>query len=463
MADKDNDEKVDEKGDEKTEEMLDEIWKSQPIAASTNANIDEKILFGKELGDRRHKIEKPWDSKKSIIKCIGALVLWYGAYKTNEKGHKTNEKRRFIGTGTVFHIQNGTIYVITCGHVVMGVDDNGKETLVKTAEFHRKEADGKNKVYPLKVVALYDKYTKVSATDLALLSFEEDDGYYANIFKEKRDIVHCSCSDDIDDDVEPIKYGIYGYPGGNKKKNPYTKAVYGEMWGMDAWSLDKNDTLGIDLYVTRNKAKDMFAYNGMDTEGGQSGSAIFITSKTGTIEIVGVHVGALDNHAVNLGVALNKDKINWILENIPTAEWVQFDDIPNGFTMLPGVDSTNESAIKYIGRIPAGTSLAVGQVIKDKGLWYPYDWKEMVANEGYEVLVVKNVNPFKWIWVHNKGKVPSNAVKGGHAYNGVQGFIGRCKIEKDVVIGKAYSDLGIWIPYGGKEIIKDSFECLCYK
>eukprot|EP01083_Nonionella_stella_P255882 877675_1 len=166
-----------------------------------------------------------------------------------------------------------------------------------------------------------------------------------------------------------------------KKKNPYTKAVYGEMWGMDAWSLDKNDTLEIDLYVTRNKAKDMFAYNGMDTEGGQSGSAIFITSKTGTIEIVGVHVGALGNHAVNLGVALNKDKINWILENIPTAEWVQFDDIPNGFTMLPGVDSTNESAIKYIGRIPAGTSLAVGQVIKDKGLWYQYDWKEMVANE----------------------------------------------------------------------------------
>ena len=65
------------------------------------------------------------------------------------------------------------------------------------------------------------------------------------------------------------------------------------------------------LYVRKyEEGKSLFKYNAIDTEGGQSGSAIFTTFRDGTYGIVGVHTGG--SGGGNWGVALNQERIDWI-------------------------------------------------------------------------------------------------------------------------------------------------------
>ena len=155
-------------------------------------------------------------------------------------------------------------------------------------------------------------------------------------------------------------------------------------------------------------------------------------------------------------------------------EWVPYDNIPKGWSKIQGGYNGEEKNPNYVGRISHENNIPVGKVLEMEevgaGIWYSYGGKEIIAKDKYQVLVCpeKDVDAFEWVEVKDKGDVPEKAVKGGIGISAAdgsfqQGYIGRCPIGKDLVIGKAYPGLGIWLPYGGKEYVEESYQCLCYK
>ena len=286
---------------------------------SRNENEPEKIISGSTDGDRRHRVE-PYKDERAIMKCIGRIESNYG--------DKDKDKNPLIerGTGTVYHVQDDIAYVITCAHNVTKPDDDDNPKYPLSVKFTREVSKYQEPhKYDAEIIAVHNKYmvkipdaglAKIEDNDLAIIKIR-DDGFYQKIFAENSDIVHLFCSDDIDEELRAKIDGfhLYGYPCPHAENS---KAVDGELWGMMAeaksFCEDDDGCKENDIYVKKNKIGTKFIYNAIDTEGGQSGSPLFIEISDGKFGIVGHHTsGGADR---GFGVALNKNKIEWIQDHI---------------------------------------------------------------------------------------------------------------------------------------------------
>ena len=271
-------------------------------SGDSNETTNEGIVNAIDFGDRRHKVE-PYNDSREIIKCIGRLSVGFDGDR---------DDRRYSGTGTVYEVKDGDAFVITCAHNVKHGDDDNN--IIKTAtsiEFIREKGENNTEIYNAEIVKVHnylvldDEIIPYKTKDLALLKFKDHDGFFEELFKRNENVVDLGCCDDINP-KDITEYSIYGYP----KRKDQTKY---ELWGMTAKSSELvEDKSGIEhkVYVQLNKKNTLFEYDAIDTEGGQSGSAIWI-QKGNTYQIVGIHI-QLGNSGNNLGVALNKKKIKWI-------------------------------------------------------------------------------------------------------------------------------------------------------
>ena len=157
--------------------------------------------------------------------------------------------------------------------------------------------------------------------DLAIIKIK-DDGFYNQIFAKNESIINLYCSDKLEPyDKASYIYHLYGYPSPPFHKKSIAKILGDEegeeLYGMKAESLQEKD--GIEMYVKKGGNNNkMLLYNAIDTEKGQSGSAIFIEGGEGTYHIVGTHI--CGTACKNYGVALNKDKMDWI------NNWIKLSD-----------------------------------------------------------------------------------------------------------------------------------------
>ena len=179
--------------------------------------------------------------------------------------------------------------------------------------------------------------------DLAIVKFQ-DDGFYEKLFKEKKcsfeEIKLCSCKNIQSNDNNNICFELYGFPF-TKKTETESKVVNGGMYGMkatvpdcqnsnvellnnnssDSFNTCNNDKKSQDSnqFVRLNEDDEKWFYNAIDTEPGQSGSALFIQTgiNRGGVHwvdynIVGVHLGGNKKSRKNWAFALKNDKIKWI-------------------------------------------------------------------------------------------------------------------------------------------------------
>ena len=270
-----------------------------------SAYNEECILYGAQHGDRRERLE-PYDDPRPIMKCIGQIKSNYG------------DNINYCGTGTVYHYRNERAYIITCGHNVVRQNDKGQLQNPSSIKFLREVSKyGKLKEYDAEIIAIHEGYmfktkdgalAKVASNDLAIIRITDDDNFYEPIFAENSDIINLFCCDNIHDKLT-IDYYLYGYPV-PKVHDRYSKANDEELWGMKASSYEQKDE--IVMFVKKNEQGTQFIYNAIDTEHGQSRSAIFIKLSDGTFGIVGIHTAY---QYQNEGVALNKHKIQWINQN----------------------------------------------------------------------------------------------------------------------------------------------------
>ena len=149
--------------------------------------------------------------------------------------------------------------------------------------------------------------------DLAILVFQDHDGYYKHLFGRNPNKIKLFPSDKIPK-RQIIEYSCYGYPHNDTEKRTE------DIWGMKAPSYkvvtyeDKDNDIKQEheFYFRKHEKTDksIFKYNAIDTEGGQSGSAIFTSFRDRTYGIVGIHTGG--NGDGNWGVALDQKRIDWI-------------------------------------------------------------------------------------------------------------------------------------------------------
>ena len=216
--------------------------------------------------------------------------------------------------------------------------------------------------------------------DLAILIFRDKDEYYSKLFtkyKSKNSRIRLLSCNNINEDFI-INYELYGYPF--CEETDKREIINGELYGMSGKSYQvvtlndndykkhaknkrskdnnsshelKSDVDGmgtksssksksksssrinvnsphdrsrrgsindeIEMYVGLGEEGEMFYYNALDTEPGESGSSLFVELRKRVYGIVGVHSGGRENLVKNWAVALNDDKIEWInktLENI---------------------------------------------------------------------------------------------------------------------------------------------------
>ena len=331
---------VDEKKKfEDNNSSADDISKISWIANTIGGENEpmEKLVFGRELGDRRTRIISGTDNRL-IIKCIGLIESW---------PHKDSPSNsRGVGTGTVFgyNSEKRLCYVLTCAHnIVKQHADKKKAQKCSKMIFYRiqtneiqSKASGFSLLKPKKpkqthkvLQRYYIEYAEYHAdytfrdacdNDLAVLVFKDHDGYYGKLFKTNKDVeIKLYSSDKVASAPYKLTYELYGYP---VKKSEYSQVVNGGLYGMKAKSYSKikmSDSVDekngvkdeIEMYVKLDEKKTMYIYNAFDTEGGQSGSVLFIQLNNG-FGIVGVHTGGQESQCKNWAVALNNDKIKWI-------------------------------------------------------------------------------------------------------------------------------------------------------
>eukprot|EP01084_Bolivina_argentea_P239096 401828_1 len=292
-------------------------------AENTSSGSKEAICYRQIVGDRRNKVFTYTKGTKldtrAIIHCIGQISSWNGKPK---KGQTIKTK---TSTGTVFKVtyfNNKTYFwVITCAHAILAIDNAKQAKCYEYVLFYRvhslDENDGNGKTKVIKAYrmvhwssltdnnsnCLYKGLKHKDKNDLAVLLFEDTDGYYTKLFKKMPSrTIRLFSADRLPSNVSSIIFSIYGFPHGS-----------GEMYGMESKAfVDKKKTKKkVNLYVKR--VGPMFRYTAIDTEPGQSGSAIFIETKRGYV-IVGVHIAcailSIENEEYeNVGVALTEQII----------------------------------------------------------------------------------------------------------------------------------------------------------
>ena len=320
--------------DEKKVEMI-------HFASSVGGNKQdskEKVLFSSKLSDRRQKVLTAND-KRVIIQCIGRVVTLWGNHCVG------------YGTGTVFKYDRDRnyCYAITCAHNVVEEDDN-KAVKPSGIFFERIETldDGFkiNETYQIYDHQYHKEYLFKDQchNDIAVLLFSDTDGFYQkNIDFSK---INLYSSDKIPSEFI-VNYGLYGYPfvtnnnvnntnstqktnnvsglvgylfaqnNNNNNSTKQTKIISGQLYGMETKSFFYNKTNNIKMYVEQNNNNTMFFYNAIDTQGGQSGSSIFLSfrdriSNCIKYGIVGIHTGGSVIKEKNWGVSVNNKKIEWV-------------------------------------------------------------------------------------------------------------------------------------------------------
>ena len=136
----------------------------------------------------------------------------------------------------------------------------------------------------------------------------------------------------------------------------------------------------------------------------------------------------------------------------PSDKWVKFYGLslpPNAFPA--GIAPDGE--VLYVGRgerpnysYPNYNILVPGYVTSwNKHLYTTWDQEELIYYDEYEVLVVENPDLFEWV-VDSQGKVPRNAVVGGHGEFACLYFIGRTVTGSDPSVGTSCKDTPINLP-----------------
>eukprot|EP01084_Bolivina_argentea_P079532 144260_1 len=295
-----------------------------PAESKHRQSGHEQMQHRKKGYDARHKVIKNSKlGRSTIMKCIGRIVS-----SDKEKHNLTPQDCAYFSTATVFTAKDGYFLVITCAHSFLYSDTSDTDNKTypikkrKYIYFQRIETFRDEKAQVVETYRLKDlkpndlqftalrngdKYKYITAdkdeNDLAVLAFEDPCGYYKKMFDEKSDeIIHLQAVGKIPKNVT-LTYNVYGYPCGNDKIAQGKGVKMGELWGMRSQSFSVVETEN--KYVIRKEK--YFYYNAIDTEEGQSGSAIYLCKSNGTYAIVGVHTyGTYDE---NVGVALTEDKI----------------------------------------------------------------------------------------------------------------------------------------------------------
>jgi len=291
--------------DSKTIYIASESYQRERVTAG-----HEKIqtAIGAKLRDRREKVISD-QNKRSIIRCIGRIVADY------EDKDQFGNSLVSCGTGTVYAYDDSTgyVYVISCAHIITkkkyGVKKKPFSIRFERRHTFRFKKPKVDKTYSCILAAAHPKYQydNQDPNDLAFLIFK-DDGYYQNIFRQHKNI-QLFQSDLLNGECE---YEIYGYPTND---DPFSRVsleedYVGELWGMKAPSLSFQEYNGKALLMYVKQKGDFFVYTAIDTEGGQSGSAIFVEIN-GDYYIIGIHTGG-ERGCENYGIALTEDKMRWI-------------------------------------------------------------------------------------------------------------------------------------------------------
>lgn len=268
-----DDSKMNDDDDNKLKEIKrDKITYIASTAGCEENDEEENIIFGAEYGDRRQWIEPYKDNARAIFKCIGRVETNYG-----EIDPKSGNALIQRGTGTVFHVEDGRAWVITCGHNIVkkGDDDNHKHPI--SIQFTREISKYREpQKYDAEKWEFHPGYwykdgdnemVKKEVNDLGIIKIKDKDGFYRRIFAKNRDIVKLFCSDDIEgnsskigydflprdqirslllrrndikDNSLKIKYNLFGYPCPHDK---YSKAEDGRLYGMKALSFKQRGNI----------------------------------------------------------------------------------------------------------------------------------------------------------------------------------------------------------------------------
>ena len=317
-------EQQDNAEDEKSEidDVYDEFVEIKDWIPSTVGDENQKVFGNAEFSDRRKRIVSGTDDRL-IMQCFGRILSHYSSTV------------HAFGTGTVFDYDDkyNLCYVLTCAHNVI---HDKKQAIrmsfqrVKTIESKItttiKSAIGGKSVgvkifkthktiqhYPIIRVISHPDYAFRSEciNDIAIMIFVDSDGFYGNLLREysnKGQKIKITNAEKTK--VEFIlRYNLYGYPI-RDKDDPDSKVIDGGLYGMNAESYSIFDNQK--MYIKLNDDGTMYEYNALDTEGGQSGSSLFIDLDNGGHAIVGVHTGGSKGEVKNWAVALNSSKIQWI-------------------------------------------------------------------------------------------------------------------------------------------------------
>ena len=239
-------------------------WKQQKVFhynVNPQERVREKVLAKITGEDGRQKIVETTKWPYSMLVKLSMVF----------KG------QIFGGSGALV----GPHHILTCGHNVYDLDENvwAEEITVYPALNGNHAPFGSVKVVK---VFTFTQYThqKDERYDIALLILNKSIGKYTG---------WAGMLSAPDDQLFQEKINIYGYPGDKGMT---------QMWGMQ--------------HTIHQIKPEQFEYL-IDTNGGQSGSAIWI-SKFGATMILGVHT--LGGPSTNSGVRLSKEKFEALIQKI---------------------------------------------------------------------------------------------------------------------------------------------------
>ncbi|KAH7935294.1 hypothetical protein HPB52_005719 [Rhipicephalus sanguineus] len=116
----------------------------------------------------------------------------------------------------------------------------------------------------------------------------------------------------------------------------------------------------------------------------------------------------------------------------------------------------------FVARAVHKGDVLPGKVVPSLGTCYvSFDGIEEKYSD-YQVLV-SDGNTLEWL-PGTAGAVPTGAIQGGTTSKGEPLYIGRCRHDGDLVVGKVHPSLQrIYIPYYGKEYYYEDYEVLVCK
>ena len=236
-----------------------------------NSDHDRRIKYDKliiKMDDQR---------KINIIKYIVKLYAYFEYENIDMEGR---------GSGFIIDVNNDSIWVLTCAHVVKIYSRLDKEWYSATdIWFFDKKL---RNTFKATEYVIYTKFKTYSdGNDIALIKFE-------NIGLKKSSLLPYISNVDLWNQTKCKGY-VLGYPG----------------------EIESNQVYGMDGEITLNhkKHKNILLYK-IDTTQGQSGSIILGRKYKVGYRIIGIHSDGDNIGNINSGVKMNSCKCRWIQEII---------------------------------------------------------------------------------------------------------------------------------------------------